>query len=171
LSPSIDTTLFVSQLESVCVQYFILIDDHTGSYVLHIIRLPCNRIAWYTRQEYSKKYFEPHQTTCCLSWYTWCKYLVTAYYGKYCGHYNWSIEDLQIGICEVAFSPSRPPVFNNDFISKIEWLFLHNLYTFTNTYKIDLNDFDSLTVWVFFYIRMSEPQIYGTGFFPVTIAW
>ena len=51
--------------------------------------------------------------------------------------------------------------------------FFYYLYTFTNTYKTDMNDFDSLTARACFYTHApeSELQVYGTFSFPATIFW
>jgi hypothetical protein len=53
---------------------------------------------------------------------------------------------------------------------KIEWL-VYDLYTFTNTYKIDMNDFDPSTARTFFYMYVSQLQIYGTVFVSVLGEW
>jgi hypothetical protein len=42
--------------------------------------------------------------------------------------------------------------------------FFYDLYTFTNAYKTDMNDFDSLIVRAFLHMRMAELQIYSTVF-------
>jgi hypothetical protein len=71
---------------------------------------------------------------------------------------NNKTDTLKIGICKIAFfCPNPVPVLDDPYFILFKSTgFFNDLYTFTDTCRIDMGNLDSLTARALFYVQVSE---------------